>query len=418
MVKRPPRRLVPELRHLPIQEPFSTWYIDCLQALKTTTQGNKHVLVCVEAVTRYTVTAALKDLTAKTVTYALFSHLFAIHSYPKRIHTDNATYFHADFMKEMEKLTDTRHTFTLSYNSSANGYAERAIQVIQRALRCYTSTDQTDWDFYLPAVTFAKNTSVCRSNSSFADTPFFLYFGRDPRVPILNELGNASPLDINSTPTTTDTFKEHMFIQLHEAIQRCYRIHDEQHERYKAYYDRKATEIPLKVGDRVYITKPNLGRNKSRALTPGYVGPLRVIDLTPTTALVIPVLTPLNNNGSWVAIKRLKLVRQNYTPTYADHQAAMDFKESSEESDGIEDDPYAENIDDRSNNITPEWQAEDLPSNIDAPLETAAFNSETQGDRVDQPSPRTKEYLPRPTSYNLRRQPKPKRWKDFEYDQE
>ncbi|KAF6029380.1 hypothetical protein EB796_012318 [Bugula neritina] len=112
-----------------------------------------------------------------------------------------------------------------------------------------------------------------------ADTPSLLYFGRDPRVPILNELGDGSRLDVNSTTTTTTTatmytFKEHMFIQLYQAIQRCYKIHDEQHERYKAYYDQKATEIPLKVRDRVYIMKPNLGRNKSRALTPGYVGPL------------------------------------------------------------------------------------------------------------------------------------------------
>jgi len=61
-----------------------------------------------------------------------------------------------------------------------------------------------------------------------------------------------------------------------------------------------------------------------------------VIDLIPTTALVIPVLTPLSNNGSWVAIKRLKLFRQNYTPTYADHQAAMEFNESSEEREDIE----------------------------------------------------------------------------------
>ena len=40
---------------------------------------------------------------------------------------------------------------------------------------------QTDWDIQLPAIAFALNTHV---HDDIGETPFFLVFGRDPRLPL------------------------------------------------------------------------------------------------------------------------------------------------------------------------------------------------------------------------------------------
>ena len=235
----------------------------------------------------------LKDLTAVTVAYELYSKLFYVYGYAD-IHSDNAPCFRSGVMNELAMLTGIEHTFSLVYHSQGNARAERTIQIIQRGLQCYIDSNQKNWSYYLPFVTFAHNTSACRS-IGLADTPFYLIFGRDASI------GNVMPYD-------PDKYKENIVLNIRDAVTRAYQTQEHMHKSYKQYYDRSRNEVPFRIGDRCYLFRPKIGKNMSRALTTQYVGPLRILDSTDTAALVQPCLTP-RARETWVALKRLKLVR-------------------------------------------------------------------------------------------------------------
>ncbi len=52
----------------------------------------------------------------------------------------------------------------------------------------YVSEHQKDWDLFIPYALFAYRTSV---QASTKETPFYIMFGRDPRLPIGATLSKA-----------------------------------------------------------------------------------------------------------------------------------------------------------------------------------------------------------------------------------
>ena len=322
LCKRPNKYTKPEMKHVPISSPLARWSVDNLQDLKITKNGNKHILVCVESVTRLMVAVPLKDLKAETVAYALINNVFTIYGFPTELRSDNGPCFRSKLLAEFNKLTDIHHAFTLAFSSRSNGIAERKIQTLQRALQCYVNSEQNDWDYYLNAVVFSINTSVCRSNSHMNDTPAFLTFGRDLRIPLYSKMQEASPVSVNETQLTTNTYKEDKVMKLQDAIKHAYEVHDKMNERYKQYFDRNAEETQFRIGDRCYMFRPAIDKGKSRALSSQFRGPFRITDVTDTMAKLVPCVAP-QAKPKWINVRRLKLVTENYTPTYKECEMAV-----------------------------------------------------------------------------------------------
>lgn len=70
----------------------------------------------------------------------------------------------------------------------SDGQTERANRVMEEVLRHYVGADQTNWDRYLPLCEFAINNSW-NQNESTKSTPFYLNYGRHPRVPVMADPG-------------------------------------------------------------------------------------------------------------------------------------------------------------------------------------------------------------------------------------
>ena len=98
-----------------------------------------------------------------------------------------------------------------------------------------------DWDTRLPYLLFAYRASA---QASTRESPFFLVYGRDARLPTETVLSHVRNPDI-------DDYK----VDLRANLSLAWRLAAENiqaaQNRQKKYYDRSANEINLKVGDRV-----------------------------------------------------------------------------------------------------------------------------------------------------------------------
>ena len=75
----------------------------------------------------------------------------------------------------------TDRAFTTAYHPQTDGLTERFNKTLAEMISMYVSSDNKDWDQILPYVLFAYRTSV---HQSTLEKPFYLQFGRDPKLPL------------------------------------------------------------------------------------------------------------------------------------------------------------------------------------------------------------------------------------------
>ena len=92
--------------------------------------------------------------------------------------------------KEVYRLLRVKKVSTAAYRPQTNGLVERFNRTLAAMLSMYVNSKHTDWDRYLPYVTFAYNTTA---HSATKESPFFLLYGRQARMPIDNMLMPDSP---------------------------------------------------------------------------------------------------------------------------------------------------------------------------------------------------------------------------------
>ncbi|CAF1177661.1 unnamed protein product [Didymodactylos carnosus] len=91
-----------------------------------------------------------------------------------------------DFLDPVSQSTSdnkwygSNHIKTTTYHPQTNGLTERFNATLAGSIGTYVNQQQTDWDEYLPFVTFAYNTS---KQTTTQLKPFKLMFDRDPILP-------------------------------------------------------------------------------------------------------------------------------------------------------------------------------------------------------------------------------------------
>ena len=152
-------------------------------------------------------------------------------------------------------------------------------------LSMYVSSHQKDWDIFLPYVLFAYRTSI---HSATNETPFFLTFGRDPRLP--------TDLMINfhdEEKYTIEEYKQKLvdnFVKVKEEVRHLEEVIREKRE---AMEGLKKKEHNFRIGDIVWVFNRSNRKGISPKLEHPWHGPFRIIDL----------VTPVNVKVSRVAGK-------------------------------------------------------------------------------------------------------------------
>ena len=137
------------------------------------------------------------------------------------------------------------------------------------------STHQKDLDKHLPFVLFAHRVAP---NASTNESPFYLLYGREPRLP----LDASLLLPDSNVSTSVSELRARLATSLEESWKLIASNTQLAQERMKLQYDKHATPVPFDVGSKVWVYTPKNRKGLSKKVAYNFHGPYRVaVKLSP-----------------------------------------------------------------------------------------------------------------------------------------
>ena len=291
------RTLKPPLQPIPIGGPFHRVGVDVLQ-LPLTYEGNQYAIVFMDYLTKWPEVFPSPDQKAGTIAKLLVEHVVARHGVPEQLLSDRGPNFLSEVIQEVCSLLGAEKVNTSGYHPQTDGLVERFNRTIIAMLSKSVKKHGRDWDAHLPYLLFAYRVSV---QESTRESPFFLLYGRDPRLP--TETAVSHP----TTPYQVDIsdYRTELIAQLSDAWETAHQnIHVAQHKQ-KCQHDKKSRDVKLNVGDRVMVHMKGTVKGKAWKFSRPYHGPYRVITVTGTNAEVRLVDDP-TADSIFVSLDRVK----------------------------------------------------------------------------------------------------------------
>ncbi|CAF4393979.1 unnamed protein product, partial [Didymodactylos carnosus] len=129
--------------------------LDFVGPVPPSSNGNKYILVCTDYLSRYVITQATDSCTAETAAEFLAEKVILQYGVPKQLLTDRGTHFMANVFEATASRCGVNHIATTTYHPQSNGLTERFNATLVGSIATYVNQQQSDWDDYLPYVTFA-----------------------------------------------------------------------------------------------------------------------------------------------------------------------------------------------------------------------------------------------------------------------
>ena len=261
----------PPLTPIPVAGPFDRVGVDILQLPKSTS-GNRYAVVFIDYLTKWPEVFATPDQSSVTVARLLVERIVCRHGVPAELLSDRGATFLSKLMAEVYRLMGIRKVNTTAYHPQTDGLVERFNRTLTDMLAKTVDKQGSNWDERLPYVLFSYRTSLQESTK---ESPFFLLYGRDARLPTVEALSlppNRQVEDLNS-------YKGELVVGMAEAWSAAQTQVRKAQKRQKVQHDRHATDSRFQVGDRVYVYMPAEKRGKAYKFARPFRGPFRVVTL-------------------------------------------------------------------------------------------------------------------------------------------
>ena len=262
----------------PIQtkKPFEIVAMDIMGPVTKSPEGYQYILNCVDLYTSWPESIALKSLTAIELIEAVHKIILSRHGCPTTILTDQGTNFMSKLFEAMCRNYGINHKISTAYHHKTIGKVERFHKYMQNSLSTVVKADQSNWPKYIDSCLFAYRTTY---NRSLKEIPFFLLYGRDPKMPQDAFDNNCERYKRELKAENLDIYKT----KLLKTLKRLHILLDEHKEnyqdRYKQYYDRNKRHVSYEVGDKVRIYFPNReDEGLSYKLGTRWRGPYQIVE--------------------------------------------------------------------------------------------------------------------------------------------
>lgn len=120
----------------------------------------------------------------------LFVESVCRHGVPEQLLSDRGTNFLSELIACICNILGVEKINTSGYRPQMHGLVEKFNSTLVNMVTKCCHVQERSWDDYLPYLLFAYCSSVQESTK---EIPFYLLYGRDPRLPTETVLGTQSP---------------------------------------------------------------------------------------------------------------------------------------------------------------------------------------------------------------------------------
>ena len=176
----------PPLQSIPVGGPFHRVGVYVLQ-LPLTETGNRYVVVFLDYLTKWVEAFPTPNQSAEMIARLLVEEIFCRHGAPEHLLSDRSANFLSELILEVCKYLSIRKVNTSGYHPQTDGLVEKFNSTLISMISNVSESSGRDWDRHLPYLLFAYRASV---HESTKESPFYLMYGRDPRLPseaVLNQ---------------------------------------------------------------------------------------------------------------------------------------------------------------------------------------------------------------------------------------
>ena len=235
------------LRPIHVTQPLELVHMDYL-SLEPSKGNIENVLVITDHFTRYALAYLSKTQTAQATARILWDNFICHYGFPEKFISDQGRNFESDLIKELCKIAGVQKLHTTPYHPQGNGQCERFNSTLCNMLGTLSEEEKSDWKSYLGCMTHAYN---CTKHASTTYSPYYLMFGRHPRLPIDVEFGlSKSNSGDNSSKSR---YVQKLRRRLNYAFQKATKVANQQANKYKSSYDKSIRGPQLQEKDLVLV---------------------------------------------------------------------------------------------------------------------------------------------------------------------
>ncbi|XP_019220262.1 uncharacterized protein LOC106098742 [Oreochromis niloticus] len=278
------------------------------------------VLVVTDHFTKMAHAFQCSDQTAKQVARQLWDRYFCVYGFPQRIHSDQGASFESELIQELLQVAGVQKSRTTPYHPMGNGHTERFNRTLGNMIRALPPREKHKWPQMLQTLTFIYN---CTAHESTGYAPFFLMYGRVPRLPVDVMFHNVAR---DNDVADYDSYVKRMRDDLREALTLAQTHTGISQQRQTDLYNKKQKGADIEEGDRVLLA--NKGERGRRKLADRWEPTIYTVVSKNPTCHTYRIRN--TKSGQEKVVHRNLLLQANFLPIESEGEPEMSFASESE----------------------------------------------------------------------------------------